>query len=55
MVLDRSSMVLKPKSFGNMSKSTCRKNRTKLKLTFDIEFSTVEVADEVVVDQLDDA
>ena len=26
-----------------------------MKLTFDIEFSTVEVADEVVVEQLDDA
>ena len=55
MVLDRSSTIAKPISFGNMSKSCCRKKWTKMKLTFDIEFPSVEVVEQVVVDQVDGA
>ena len=51
MVLDRSSTIAKPQSFGNMSKSCCRKKWTKMKLTFDIEFPSVEVVGQQVLDQ----
>ena len=51
VVLDRSSMVPKPQSFGNISKIHLQKNPSKMKHTVDREFSLDEKADEQVVDQ----
>ena len=45
-------MVLKAKSFGIASKFHLPEKSANMKLTFDIEIPTVEVANEVVVDQV---
>ena len=51
-MLDRSSMVPKPQSFGITSKFHLPEKSAKMKLTFDGEFSFGEKVDEHFVDHL---
>ena len=51
-MLDRSSMVPKPQSFGITSKFHLQRKPAKMKLTFDGEFSFGEKVDEHVVDHI---
>ena len=50
-MLDRSSMVPKPQSFGITSKFHLQRNPAKMKLTVDGEFSFDEKVDELLLDQ----
>ena len=52
VVLDRSSMVPKPQSFGITSQFHLQRNPAKMKLTFDGEFSFGEKVDEHLVDHI---
>ena len=50
-MLDQSSMVSKPKSFGVASKSHLPEKSAKMKLTVDGEFPFDEKVDELLLDQ----